>query len=202
MEISVIITNYNYGRYLGRCLRSLFAQSVERDKFEIIVVDDASTDDSSSILETFRENIRTTFNQTNRGLAYSANNGILMARGRYVVRVDADDYVHRDFLKSLLLGFEFFGNETEAVSTDYLLVTPEGRTIDYGNAEEVPIACAIAFKIDALETLGFYNSSLRIDEKVDLRKRFQNHGFRIRNINLPLYRYVKHSDSLSSSVLL
>jgi len=105
MEIYVVVTNYNYGRYLGRCLRSLFAQSVERDKFEIIVVDDASTDDSSSILETFRENIRTTFNQTNRGLAYSANNGILMARGRYVVRVDADDYVHRDFIKSLLLGY-------------------------------------------------------------------------------------------------
>lgn len=202
MDLSVVVTNYNYGRYLGRCLRSLLSQSVQSDVFEIIVVDDASTDDSAVILESFRDSIRVKFNDKNMGLAYSANSGILSAQGRYVVRVDADDYVHRDFIRVLLLGYEFFGTETEAISTDYQVVTPEGILQEYGHAEKEPIACAIAFKVDALETLGFYNHTLRINEEVDLRKRFYDKGFRIRNINLPLYRYVKHSSSLSRSVII
>jgi glycosyltransferase involved in cell wall biosynthesis len=197
-----VVTNYNYGRFLGRCLRSLMAQSVDQSTFEIIVVDDASTDGSLSILQTFRESIRSIFNESNMGLSYSANAGISLARGRYVVRVDADDYVHQEFVRCLLLGFEFFGSETEAVSTDYLRVTPEGRVLEYGSAQTEPIACAIAFKIDALEALGFYDQTLRIDEEVDLRNRFQDKGFRIRNVNLPLYRYVQHAESLSKSVLL
>jgi len=201
MHMSVVVTNYNYGRYLGRCLRSLLSQSAERDVFEIIVIDDASTDDSAVILKTFQDSIQVKSNKRNMGLAYSSNVGILSARGRYVVRVDADDYVHRDFIKSLLLGYELFGAETEAISTDYQIVTPEGKIIEYGHSMEKPIACAIAFKMDALETLGFYNESLRINEEIDLRKRFEEKGFRVRNINLPLYRYVLHSNSLSKSVI-
>jgi glycosyltransferase involved in cell wall biosynthesis len=202
VNLSVVVTNYNYGRFLGRCLRSLVGQTCSKDEYEIIVVDDASTDRSVGVLETFSNSIRTVFNQTNRGLAYSANIGMSYARGRYVVRVDADDYVHADFIRTLLLGYEFFGSEIEAISTDYLKVTPEGSYLEYGNAEEKPIACAIAFKMDALETLGFYDNSLRINEEIDLRKRFQEYEFRIRNLNLPLYRYVQHSESLSKSVLI
>jgi glycosyltransferase involved in cell wall biosynthesis len=153
MDLSVIVTNFNYGRYLGRCLRSLLSQSVESKSFEIVVVDDASNDDSRAILGTFSDSIRTIFNDKNMGLAYSANAGILQAKGRYVVRVDADDYVHQDFIRSLMLGYEFFGAETEAVSTDYLSVTPEGRILSYGSAKEMPIACAVAYKIDALEDI-------------------------------------------------
>lgn len=202
MEISVVITNFNYGRYLGRCVRSVLSQSLDSRLYEVVVVDDASTDDSVEILKTYGSEIRVIENDKNMGLAYTANVGIKSSKGRYVVRVDADDYVHADFLKILLLGFEFFGRDVEAISSDYLRVTPEGEVLGYGSASLEPIACAVGFKMDALETLGYYNNSLRIDEEIDLRKRFEESNFRIRNLNLPLYRYVQHSSSLSKSVLI
>ena len=202
MEISVVITNFNYGRYLGRCIRSALSQTLDSRLYEVVVVDDASTDDSVEILKTYGSEIRVIENLKNMGLAYTANVGMKSAKGRYVVRVDADDYVHADFLKTLLLGFEFFGRDVEAISVDYLKVSPDGEVLSYGSAVAEPIACAIGFKMDALETLGYYNNSLRIEEEVDLRTRFEESNFRIRNLNLPLYRYVQHSSSLSKSVLI
>lgn len=197
MEISVVITNFNYGYLLGRCLRSLLNQSLTQESFEIIVVDDASTDDSKEIYLAFADSIKLVQLSENKGLAYASNAGMKAATGRYVVRIDADDYVHADFLRTLLLGFEFFGKDYQAVSLDYLNVNQQGEYISYGDGAVDPIACAIAFKIDALEQIGFYNQHLRLNEEVDLRKRFIEKGFQIRSINLPLYRYVNHDASLS-----
>lgn len=202
MELSVVVTNYNYARYIGRCIRSLLNQSLSRKDFEIIVVDDCSTDESVEILNTFGENIRTVVLPKNLGLAASSNHGIRNAQGRYIVRVDSDDYVHPDFLRILLLSFEFFGKEVEAISVDYYLVSPEGEIISYGDSSQSPIACGIAFKIDAIESLGYYNPKLRLGEEIDLRKRFEAENFIIKHINLPLYKYVQHNSSLSKRSLI
>lgn len=202
MEISVIVTNYNYGRFLGRCIRSLLNQSIDSDLFEIIVVDDCSSDDSREILGIFRPRIKEIFLETNLGLAGASNAGMKQAQGRYVVRVDSDDYVHPDFLRVILLGFDFFGRSCEAIAVDYLSVSPEGETINYGSSEFDPIACGIGFKLDAIEQIGYYKSSLRLNEEVDLRKRFLDEGFSVKHINLPLYRYVRHGSSLTRRSLI
>lgn len=202
MEISVVVTSFNYGKYLGRCLRSLINQSIDDSRYEIIVVDDYSDDDSREIIKTFSTSIKSIFLEHNSGLAVASNMGIRAARGRYIVRVDADDYVHLDFLRTLLLGFDFFSHDYEAVSLDYLNVTESGEFLSYGDALNDPIACAIAFKLDALEQIGLYDSRLRLNEEVDLRNRFTEEGFKIRQINLPLYRYVNHDQSLTRRTLI
>lgn len=202
MEISVVVTNFNYGKYLGRCVRSLLNQSIESSQYEIIVVDDASTDDSHEILKTFSSAIRPIYLDVNSGLSVASNTGIRSAHGRYIVRVDADDYVHSDFLRTLLIGFDFFGHDCEAIALDYLNVSDSGEFISYGDASSDPIACAIAFKLDALEQIGLYDSTLRFNEEVDLRKRFLDEGFTIRQVNLPLYRYVNHRHSLTRRTLI
>jgi glycosyltransferase involved in cell wall biosynthesis len=202
VEISVVVTNYNYGRFLGRCIRSLINQSIDPRLFEIIVVDDSSTDDSREILEVFESRIKNVFLEHNLGLAGASNAGMKQAQGRYVVRVDSDDYVHPDFLRVILLGFDFFGKDFEAVTVDYLSVSPEGETISYGSSSIDPIACGIGFKLDAVEQLGYYNQSLRLNEEVDLRQRFLDEGFEFKHINLPLYRYVRHESSLSRRSLI
>ncbi len=202
MEITVVITNYNYGKFLGRCLRSVLNQSIDESQYEVIVVDDASTDDSREILNAYKPSVKSIFLESNSGLAFASNTGIRAAQGRYIVRVDADDYVHYDFLRTLLIGFEFFGKDYQAVALDYFNVLDSGEYLSYGNSVEFPIACAIAFKLDALEQIGFYNSSLRLNEEVELRSRFLEEGFKIRHINLPLYRYVNHDTSLTRRVLI
>jgi glycosyltransferase involved in cell wall biosynthesis len=199
-RISVVVTNYNYGHLVGRCIRSLLDQTLLSSDYEIIVVDDCSTDDSISILRNFGDQISLIQLQSNMGLAFASNSGIERCISRYVVRVDADDYVHPKFLETILLGFELVGGSCEAVSCDYLRVDDRGQIIEIGSQEEEPIACAIAFKIDAFEALGFYDSKLRINEEVDLMQKFKRAGMRIFNINLPLYRYVQHSESLTKRV--
>jgi glycosyltransferase involved in cell wall biosynthesis len=202
MDISVVITNYNYGRYLGRCIRSLMAQQLDSERYEIIVVDDGSTDDSLNHLKVYNENVNVIALEKNFGLSHAANIGMKSAKSRYIVRVDSDDFVHSSFLATLLLGFELHGKDYEAISCDYVKVSPNGEAIGYGESEVEPIACGIAFKADILEVLGYYNDSLRIDEEIDLRARFAAQGFKIKNLALPLYRYVKHDASLTRKVLI
>jgi glycosyltransferase involved in cell wall biosynthesis len=180
----------------------LLNQSIESSLFEIIVVDDCSSDDSREILEIFRPRIRDLLLDRNLGLAGASNAGMKQAQGRYVVRVDSDDYVHPDFLKIILLGFDFFGKDCEAIAVDYLSVSPEGETIGYGSSAIAPIACGIGFKLDAIEQIGYYNPSLRLNEEVDLRQRFLDEGFVFKHINLPLYRYVRHESSLTRRSLI
>ena len=62
--ISVIIAAYNQERYITRCLRSLLAQSFARDKFEIVVVNDGSTDNSASVLQEFADEIVLILNES------------------------------------------------------------------------------------------------------------------------------------------
>ena len=57
-KISVIIPVYNREAYIGRCVRSLLSQSLSRDLFEIIIIDDGSTDDTSKILLAFKDEIK------------------------------------------------------------------------------------------------------------------------------------------------
>ena len=98
MKVSIIITNYNYSKYLARCLRSCMSQVMDIKDFEIIVVDDASTDNSINILNAFRRNVKIIKNKKNIGVAKSVNKAVKIAKGEYFVRVDADDYVSSYFI--------------------------------------------------------------------------------------------------------
>lgn len=100
-QISVIVPVYNTAPYLEQCLNSLCAQSF-RD-FEIILIDDGSTDDSAKILADFekKHSFVRVLTQTNQGQAAARNKGIRAARAPYVSFVDSDDWVEPDFLAHL-----------------------------------------------------------------------------------------------------
>ena len=102
MKCSIIITNYNYGKFAERCIRSCLAQDYDKSEYEIIFVDDKSTDNSEKIIKKFKKFKNFSFlKQKNLGVAGSSNVGISESRGQYVVRVDSDDYISRDLLKFL-----------------------------------------------------------------------------------------------------
>ena len=99
--ISVIITNYNYGRYVSKAIRSVFNQSYQN--IEIIIINDGSTDNSDQVIkETIRsgpkKNIRYE-SRDNRGVVYTRNEGIKLASGDYICFLDADDYFNRDYIE-------------------------------------------------------------------------------------------------------
>ena len=96
--ISLIITTYNYGHYLERAIRSALDQTIDKDQYEVIIIDDASTDHTSQILENYKEDIRSIRFEKNNGLSAARNEGIRKAKGQFIVFLDADDYIQRDLL--------------------------------------------------------------------------------------------------------
>ena len=99
--ISVIVPIYNVDKYLDRCLKSLQNQSFPN--FEIIMVDDGSTDQSASVAKSFSksDNRFIYCYQENGGQGSARNHGIRVAKGDYLCFVDSDDYVHFDYLQLL-----------------------------------------------------------------------------------------------------
>lgn len=198
MEISVIVTNYNYGKYLPRCIRSLANQSFNKEEFEIIVIDDASTDDSKLYMEMYTDIIKPIYNTENLGLAASCNKAIKQAMGKYIVRVDADDFVHRDFLKTHQLFLSTNKEEMDATSCDYYEVDEKENVMCRKNGMTWPIACGIMYKLDDMLDLGLYDESMP-REDIEFRERFLKSRRRIYNIPVPLYRYFQHNTSMTKN---
>lgn len=87
--VSVVIPNYNYGRFLSETIDSVLTQTYPN--MEIIVVDDGSTDDSLEILAAYKEKGITVIQQTNRGVGAARNIGAAKSKGEFIAFLDADD---------------------------------------------------------------------------------------------------------------
>ena len=87
---SIIIPVYNLRAFVGEAIESALAQTVPREQFEIVVVDDGSTDGSADVISRFAPHVRS-IRQENRGLSAARNAGIAAARGDFLVFLDADD---------------------------------------------------------------------------------------------------------------
>lgn len=99
ITFSIIIPVYNAEKYLSRCLDSVFAQ---KGAYEVIVINDGSTDNSSNILQKYaskHQNMKI-INQENRGVSVARNAGIAAAKNKYVTFVDSDDWVEADMLSA------------------------------------------------------------------------------------------------------
>ena len=99
MIFSIIITTYNYEKYIRESVESALNQDFS-DKYEIIVVDDCSSDYTSLIFDDYDSLIRIN-NEKNLSIEVSVNKGIRKASGKYIVRLDADDYLEYDFLSEV-----------------------------------------------------------------------------------------------------
>ena len=196
--VSVIVAAHDEERYIGRCLRSLLAQRFARSQFEIVVVDDGSTDRTSAILETFGADVRVIRNDKNLGLPASLNKAITSTHSKFVVRVDADDYVNAAFLDVLYL-FLAENPGFDAAACDYLLVDDREEVLRRADAMKEPIACGIMFRTEQLIDIGLYDESFLRHEDRDLRVRFLDR-YSIHHIPLPLYRYRRHDDNITNDV--
>jgi len=172
-KVSVVIPCFNHQKFIGRCLRSILDQSLDKKKYEVIVVNDGSTDNSLKIIKTFGKEVKTITNKKNKGLPYSLNVGIKSSKSKYIVRLDSDDYVNKNFLFFLLEFIERNSENIDAVSCDYLVVNDKEKVLSRENCIINPIACGIIFKTSHLINLGLYNEKFLLKEDVELRKRYE-----------------------------
>jgi len=104
IRLSIIIPVYNVEKYLSRCLESLLAQDISINEYEIIIINDGSTDSSAEIARTYERRYKNIiiYDQTKTGVGAARNTGIRNAKGRYLFFVDSDDYIKQNCLKMLL----------------------------------------------------------------------------------------------------
>lgn len=91
-KFSIIIPNYNKGKLIKNCLDSIFNQNIARDKYEVIVIDDGSTDNSLEFIDEYD----ITLLKSNRlGAGGARNKGMEIAKGEYIILLDSDDFFCR-----------------------------------------------------------------------------------------------------------
>ena len=195
-DISVIICSYNHEKWIERCLRSIFNQKIiNNEKIEIILVNDCSTDKTKKIIKNYKnyKNLKIINNKKNLGLPKSLNKAISKSSGRYIIRVDSDDYIQRYCLFTLKF-FLDFNRHYQAASCDYLKVTETEETIKRYKSKQNPIACGIMFRRECLFFLGLYDEKFKMREGHDLLKRFLK-KYKLGYLELPLYKYRDHKNN-------
>jgi glycosyltransferase involved in cell wall biosynthesis len=128
IEVSFVVPCYNYGRFLPDCLGSIFRQAGSYS-FEIIAVDDASSDDTPAVLERFADSrLRVIRHTSNQGHVKTITRGLREARGRLVARIDPDDRYRPCFLRETMPRFAAHP-EVALVYGDAALIDAEGRVM-------------------------------------------------------------------------
>ena len=95
--VSIIIPCYNASSYIKETINSVLTQTFQN--FEILLINDGSTDNSSSIIKTIIDDRIHLVEQENQGVSSTRNKGIAMAKGEFIVFLDADDLLHPNFLE-------------------------------------------------------------------------------------------------------
>ncbi len=197
VEVSVIIPVKNAMAYIGRCLRSLINQNFDREKYEIILVNDKSIDKTKEAISPYLEELVYVENKKSLGLPGSLNVGIKQAKGQYIIRVDADDWVHEEYI-NILYNLLHLNNELDAVACDYYLMDNKQKIISKENCIKKPIGCGIMFRSHHLIEIGLYDKKLMSSGDEDLLIRYKK-KYDIFRVPIPLYRYRRHQKNMTNN---
>lgn len=211
-KISIIVPVYNVQEYLAGCLESILAQTFQ--DFEVICVDDGSTDESGSIAEEYaqKESRIHVIHQKNKGLSGARNTGLDKAKGKYVAFCDSDDYYHPEFLERMHEALETSGAD---VAGCQLMPTKQKYTGHFPSFKDKTVPVQIFnhpiktfLSTDKIRTgvhIKLYRRSSLSDLKFIEGIYFEDVPFttvlmmeikQFALINLPLYYYYKNPNSI------
>lgn len=129
ISISIIVPVYNVDRFLVRCLDSIYDQEFD-GLFEVIAVDDCSTDTSLSVLNSYRElcpDLKIIEHKENKRLAQARTSGMLIAKGDYIMHVDSDDWLLPNALQSIY--DKCLETNADVLVYDYVIENEKGEKI-------------------------------------------------------------------------
>lgn len=203
--VTVYITNYNYEKYIQKAIESVLSQTLQN--YELFIIDDGSTDNSKTIIEDYRgvDKISIIYQQ-NKGLNITNNVAMRAANGKYLMRLDADDFLEKEALEKMSLALEN-DEQLGLVFPDYYYVDSEGNRTGieqrHNFEKEVSLydqpahgACTM-IRLQFLKQLGGYNESFTCQDGYDLWIKFVTHH-KVSNINQPLFSYRRHGQNLTT----
>lgn len=210
-EVTILIPTYNRADLILESLDSVFAQSY-RD-FEIVVVDDGSTDNTAEVLSPLAEQgLLRYFHQENKGEAAARNKGLLEARGEYVAFLDSDDLFEPEKLAIQIAYLQSHPN-VGLVHSGYIKFDNTGNNLGYrdpswfsGNIypqmllywTTLMAVDTVVIRKSALETVGSFDETLRVGPDLDMWRRIaRKHPFGF--INKSLARIRVHEGNISGN---
>lgn len=127
IELSIIIPIYNVEKHLESCIESLLNKSQYKNNFEVLLIDDGSTDGSSVICDKLKKKYRQikAFHKENGGAADSRNFGLEKAKGKFITFIDSDDIVNKEYISSIFYlidkGYDLviFGHQIDYLENKY-----------------------------------------------------------------------------------
>lgn len=203
-KISVIIPFYNEEERISRCIDSLIAQTFK--DFEILLINDGSTDNTAKIVEKYAENHKniTLINQKNSGQGAARNNGIRKSQAPYITFVDADDYVDCEYLNML---YESLIRNNSDISICNITKITKGKKKDYDNYNNLfdnkiknymishPGPVARLYKKELFTNNNIYFLEGIIYEDLGTIPLLGLYAHTISHINVTLYSYVIRENS-------
>jgi len=207
--VSVILPVFNGQEYLSVAIDSILSQTY--DAFELIIIDDHSIDGTSKILQDYElldKRITVIKNESNMKISYCLNEGIRHSQGKYLLRMDSDDWSYPERMEKQVKFME--NNENIVVSGSNIQVCDENLNIL--NTRKYPLFDneirkkifryspfahpATIWKTDIVKKVNGYNESLHVAQDYDLYFRMGNHGL-FGNINEDLIKLRTHHNSSS-----
>jgi len=206
-RFTIYVPSRNYGRFLGEAIESVLRQTV--DDWELIVVDDGSSDDTAAVMNLYRGHPAISLHRTESiGLPAVGNFALARARGRYLMRLDGDDVLDENIL--LVLGNVLDRHADVAlVFPDYFLVDAFGqvfaqerrkRLYESNHMVDLPPngACTLV-RTAVLREVGGYREDLGAQDGLDLWTKVTARH-KCANVNLPLFYYRRHGTNLTRDV--
>lgn len=195
--IGVVIRTYNSAKTVCKSIDSVFNQTLDKDLYEIVVVDDESSDNTVDLIEKKYGAKIKIIKQKHSGPAKTTNNGIKKCDGEYVTMLDSDDFFETDALKKM---YEVFKKDksTDFAYCDYFEIS-NGRKkrVSLKNNIFKTLGCGIIFKKELFSELGFYEPKLIFSEYDFLMKLLKKRK-RAAHIPFPLYNYQRNNASLTA----
>ena len=198
--VSVVMPAYNAQDYISRAIESVLVQNYRN--FELIVVDDGSTDRTAGIVRSFKDQrIKYCFKE-NGGAASSRNFGLKKSSGSFMVMLDSDDMMTPDYIAGHLQAFELFP-QADMVYCDDCLIDDQDKPIrvikrpEYSNSSEFisdmfrsgfpPVHFKTCIRRSVFDTIGLYDERLIVAEDYDMMRRFAQKGLGMCHLQAPLY---------------
>jgi glycosyltransferase involved in cell wall biosynthesis len=206
-KVSVVLPVYNGSKYLGLAIDSILTQSFK--DFELIVVNDGSTDASGEVIGSFNDNrLKVITNPTNVGITKSLNIGVKAATGKYIARMDSDDISEPIRLEKQ---YEFMernpkvgvlGSNINIIDTEGNFIRFKGRPITnneikfYFVINNPFVHSSVMVRKVCFDTLGFYDEDFKYAQDYELWQRFSI-KYRMRNLKRPLLKWRSNREGIS-----
>lgn len=202
IEISIIIPNYNGSKYIEKCLNSI--ENQKYDKYEVIIIDDGSTDESVKIIEQYikNSNMKIIFmQQFNQNAAVARNRGIEIAKGKYLYFIDSDDMLYNEnSLKIITSEIE----DNDILIGNYISIDEKGNLIfEYNNNKEIidenksiykyvdisPVPSNKLYRADIIKRHKLYFGNVKIGQDLDFFLKYLQFCKKCKLIDQSIYKY-------------